>query len=91
MYHSSTTIYDYIIGKQVGQGAYATVRLAIHKRTGKKVAIKIYEKSRLLDPQRRKSVRQEAKIGQIYMYRRNFIVGFYGVSEIFRTPRKTTP
>ena len=30
------------------------------------------------------------KIGQIYLYRRNFIGGFYGASEIFLTPRKTT-
>ena len=43
---------DYIVGKQVGQGAYATVRLAIHKASGKKLAIKIYEKSRLVDPGR---------------------------------------
>ena len=30
------------------------------------------------------------KIGQIYLYRRNFTGGFYGASEIFLTPRKTT-
>jgi hypothetical protein len=30
------------------------------------------------------------KIGQIYLYRRNSIGGFYGASEIFLTPRKTT-
>jgi hypothetical protein len=29
------------------------------------------------------------KIGQIYLYRRNFIGGFYGASERFLTPRKT--
>ena len=30
------------------------------------------------------------KLGQIYLYRRNFIRGFYGASEIFLTPRETT-
>ena len=30
------------------------------------------------------------KIGQIYLYRINFIGGFYGSSEIFLTHRKTT-
>ena len=30
------------------------------------------------------------KIGQIYLYRRNFIGGLYTASEIFLTPRKTT-
>ena len=33
---------DYIVGKKVGQGAYATVRLAIYKPTSMKVAIKVY-------------------------------------------------
>jgi len=53
---------DYIIGKQVGAGAYATVRFGLHKETGKKVAIKVYEKFKLLDPQRRKSVRCEIRL-----------------------------
>ena len=30
------------------------------------------------------------KIGEIYLCRRNFIGAFYGASEIFLTPRKTT-
>ena len=33
---------------------------------------------------------QEGKIGQMYLYSRNFIGAFYGVSEIFLTPRKRT-
>lgn len=38
---------DYIIGKQIGQGAYATVHIGMHKRTGKKIALKIYEKEKM--------------------------------------------
>lgn len=38
------------------------MRIGIHKPTNKKVAIKIYEKYKLLDPQRRKSVRREIKL-----------------------------
>ena len=34
------TIHDYVVGKQIGQGAYATVRLAVHKPSGKKVGIR---------------------------------------------------
>ena len=30
------------------------------------------------------------EIGRIYLYRRNFMGGFHGVSEVFLTPRKTT-
>eukprot|EP00742_Colponemidia_sp_Colp-10_P002286 GILJ01002440.1.p1 GENE.GILJ01002440.1~~GILJ01002440.1.p1 ORF type:complete len:691 (+),score=87.38 GILJ01002440.1:103-2175(+) len=53
---------DYILGKQIGQGAYAVVRFGLHKSSGKKVAIKIYEKYKLLDIQRKKSVRREIKL-----------------------------
>lgn len=57
-----SSLEDYIIGKQIGQGAYATVAFGLHKETSKKVAIKIYEKYKLLDPQRRKSVRCEIRL-----------------------------
>ena len=46
-----------MIGKRIGQGAYAVVRIGIHKVSGEKVAIKIYDKMNLLEPQRRKGVR----------------------------------
>lgn len=59
---AGSSIEDYIIGKQIGQGAYATVFFGLHRESGKKVAIKIYEKYKLLDPQRRKSVRCEIRL-----------------------------
>jgi len=59
---TGNTVEDYIIGKQIGQGAYATVCFGLHKETSRKVAIKIYEKYKLLDPQRRKSVRCEIRL-----------------------------
>lgn len=59
---TGNTVDDYIIGKQIGQGAYATVCFGLHKETSRKVAIKIYEKYKLLDPQRRKSVRCEIRL-----------------------------
>eukprot|EP00930_Biecheleria_cincta_P021471 TRINITY_DN1590_c0_g1_i1.p1 TRINITY_DN1590_c0_g1~~TRINITY_DN1590_c0_g1_i1.p1 ORF type:complete len:949 (-),score=129.50 TRINITY_DN1590_c0_g1_i1:137-2983(-) len=59
---SGNSLEDYIIGKQIGQGAYAIVAFGIHKETSKKVAIKVYEKYKLLDPQRRKSVRCEIRL-----------------------------
>lgn len=59
---SGNTVEDYIVGKQIGQGAYATVSFGLHKETSRKVAIKIYEKYKLLDPQRRKSVRCEIRL-----------------------------
>lgn len=53
---------DYTIGKLIGQGAYASVKLATHKTHNKKFAIKTYEKYRLLDPQKKKNVSREIKI-----------------------------
>ena len=38
------------------------MRVGINKESGEKVAVKIYEKHKLLEPQRRKSVRREIKI-----------------------------
>jgi len=43
-------------------GAYASVKELIHKETGMKLAIKIYDKFKLLDIQRRKNVAREIRI-----------------------------
>ncbi|CAD8208063.1 unnamed protein product [Paramecium pentaurelia] len=53
---------QYKVGSRIGQGAYASVRVAIQIETGIKVAIKIYEKSKIRDLQRRKGVRREIEI-----------------------------
>ena len=53
---------NYIIGKRIGQGAYAVVRIGLHKFSDQKIACKIYEKFKLLEPNRRKSVKREIKI-----------------------------
>lgn len=53
---------EYILGKVIGKGAYASVRLAISKETGQKVAVKTYEKTRLCEESRRKNVRRETEI-----------------------------
>merc|ERR1719281_1617025 len=59
---ASSTEAEYTIGKQIGHGAYATVRYALQKSTNRKVAAKIYEKQKLAEPQRRKSVWREIRI-----------------------------
>ena len=53
---------DYAIGKEIGKGAYAIVKQALHKPTNRKMAIKIYEKVKLLDTQRKNSVKREIQI-----------------------------
>ncbi|CAD8122696.1 unnamed protein product [Paramecium sonneborni] len=53
---------QYKVGSRIGQGAYATVRVAIQIESDTKVAIKIYEKTKIKDLQRRKGVRREIEI-----------------------------
>ena len=53
---------NYFIGKRIGQGAYAVVRLGLHRLLNQKIAVKIYEKTKLMEPNRRKSVKREMKI-----------------------------
>ena len=55
-------IEDYLITKELGKGSYAVVKLAMHKRTREKYAIKIYKKELLLDPQKRNTVKNEINI-----------------------------
>lgn len=49
----------YRIDKVLGQGSYAVVRLAYDKANNQRVAIKTYEKFKLLDVNRRKNVKRE--------------------------------
>lgn len=60
----TNSISNYSIGRSIGQGAYGLVKEATHKATCKKVAIKVYDKYRLLDSQRKNSVNREIQILQ---------------------------
>jgi serine/threonine protein kinase len=62
VFSNKSVLDDNIIGKQIGQVAYAVVRVGLHKPTNKKVAMKIYKKYKLMDQNRRKSVRREIKL-----------------------------
>ena len=53
---------DYLITKELGKGSYAVVKLAVHKITRNKYAIKIYSKQTLIDPQKRNTVKNEINI-----------------------------
>lgn len=57
-------INDYLIGRSLGQGAYAVVKQATHKQTKQLVAIKSYDKSKLTQPHRRRNLRREIQIMQ---------------------------
>ena len=60
---SSSAVMDmYMVGSVVGVGSYGKVRSAWHRLTGRKVAIKTYDKSRLKDQSHWKRVHSEIKI-----------------------------
>jgi len=46
----------------LGQGAYAVVKEAQHRQTGYNVAVKVYDKYKLTDEQRKRSVIKEIKL-----------------------------
>lgn len=60
----NASIINYLIGKDLGKGAYAVVKYGIHKPTNRKVAIKIYDKSKFLEPNRFKNAQREIQILQ---------------------------
>ena len=43
------TIGSYVLGRNLGEGTFGKVKLAIHSLTGEKVAVKILEKSKIID------------------------------------------
>ena len=53
---------DYLIKETLGKGAYATVRLALHIESSRKVAIKTYDKYQLIDPQKKSNMLREIEI-----------------------------
>ena len=46
---NSQTIGDYVIKRTIGRGTFSKVKLAINKSTNQKVAIKILEKSKIVE------------------------------------------
>lgn len=71
------------MGKHLGQGAYASVKQALHSETGFVLAIKVYEKFNLMEPQRKKSVAREINILRKLQHRN--IMRLYDVID---TPRQ---
>lgn len=54
-----TGLDNYKIGQAIGKGSYAVVKLAENQVTNKKVAIKTYDKFKLIDHNRRANLRRE--------------------------------
>ena len=57
-----TQVSDYRLGRHLGQGAYASVKQAVHIETGLVLAIKVYEKFNLMEASRKKEVAREISV-----------------------------
>ncbi len=78
-YSKDISVDDIMIGEVIGQGAYAVVKKGLYIPESLTIAIKIYDKSKLEEPQRRKSVKREIKLME--MMDNEYIVKLYGVIE----------
>jgi serine/threonine protein kinase len=61
---SENRVHNYAFGRQIGEGAYAVVRIATSREDNKKYAIKVYDKTKLSDINRQRSVRREVVLLQ---------------------------
>lgn len=59
--HLGGRIEDYIIGNEIGRGAYAVVKSAVHRQSRKRVALKIYDKHTLTTGNKEKTVERESR------------------------------
>jgi serine/threonine protein kinase len=53
---------DFSVGKIIGKGAYALVRVGLQKKWNRRVAIKIYDRKMLENPGRQRAVKSEINI-----------------------------
>lgn len=52
----------YIVGKEIGKGAYATVKAIVDKETKEKLAMKVYDKFKLFDKSKKATVLREIQV-----------------------------
>lgn len=60
--YRKTPLKDYTIGSTIGTGSYGTVKYGIQKSTQKRVALKIYNKSKFSEKNQEKTIQNEIKI-----------------------------
>ena len=60
--NEENSLNDYIIGETLGKGTFGKVKLATHKLTKEKVAIKFIDKSKIIDSIDKQRINREIKI-----------------------------
>ncbi|KAH9606888.1 hypothetical protein KSS87_019722 [Heliosperma pusillum] len=74
-------LHNYNLGKTLGIGAFGKVKIAEHKLTGHKVAIKILNRRKIKNMEMEEKVRREIKILRLFMH--PHIIRLY---EVIETP-----
>ena len=59
---NGSVLADYVLGGEIGRGAYACARVARHIPSDQTVAVKMYEKTKLADPIKRRAVKREIQV-----------------------------
>ena len=59
---SNDIIENYVLSNEIGKGAYAVVRAGRNLNDNSKVAVKIYDKGKMMTPSRKKNAEREVKI-----------------------------
>ena len=59
---SGEKIGNYILGKTLGEGAFAKVKSAVHSITGARVAVKVLQKTKIKDPYVLRNLRREGEL-----------------------------
>ncbi|XP_057539308.1 SNF1-related protein kinase catalytic subunit alpha KIN10-like [Amaranthus tricolor] len=78
---SGVELQNYILGKTLGIGSFGKVKIAVHKLTGHKVAIKILNRKKIKNMEMEEKVRREIKILRLFMH--PHIIRLY---EVIETP-----
>ena len=57
-----TQMGDYRLGKHLGAGSYASVKQAVHRASGLTVAIKVYDKTKLVSDSHKRNISREVAL-----------------------------
>ena len=80
--HTNERIGNYIVGKTLGEGAFAKVKSATHAITGTHVAMKIINKTKIKDPYVLRNLHREADL--MRRLRHRHVIRLYEIIETER-------
>lgn len=80
-YFANKNLSQFNLEEKLGEGTFGKVRLGIHLQTGEKVAVKILDKTKILDNSDKQRIEREIKILKIMFH--NNIIKLYSVIQTY--------